>query len=108
MGAASGLPAAPATSDGRKILPGLPACPQKPLKLFSNRFLRARMMSEQPQIYEFGRFRLDRAERTLRRGGEPVPLTPKFFGILLALVEYRGLVVVKAVLMRQTGPYSLF
>ena len=44
-------------------------------------------MSEQPQIYEFGRFRLDRAERTLRRGGEPVPLTPKVFGILLALVE---------------------
>src|SRR5256714_9118761 len=106
MGAASGLPAAPATSDGRKILPGLPACPQKPLKLFSNRFLRARMMSEQPQIYEFGRFRLDRAERSLRRAGEPVPLTPKVFGILLALVETSGGVVEKDELMRQVWPDS--
>ena len=63
-------------------------------------------MSEQPQIYEFGRFRLDRAERTLRRGGEPVPLTPKVFGILLALVENNGRVVEKDELMRQVWPDS--
>src|SRR5437868_143516 len=101
MGAASGLPAAPATSFGRKILPAPPACPQKPLKVFSNRFLKA-WMSQQPRhIYEFGRFRLDAAERLLLRGDEPVPLTPKVFGILLALVEQSGHVVEKDELMRQ-------
>ena len=48
------------------------------------------MTMQPPQIYEFGRFRLDAAERTLLRAGEPVPLTPKVFGILLALVENSG------------------
>src|SRR5205085_5684476 len=68
--------------------------------------LKARMTTEQPRIYEFGRFRLDRAERTLRRGGEPVSLTPKVFGILLALVENSGRVVEKDELMRQVWPDS--
>ncbi|HKQ04204.1 MAG TPA: winged helix-turn-helix domain-containing protein [Blastocatellia bacterium] len=64
------------------------------------------MTTEQPRIYEFGRFRLDRAERTLQRGGEPVSLTPKVFGILLALVENSGRVVGKDELMRQVWPDS--
>ncbi len=64
------------------------------------------MTMPQPPIYEFGRFRLDAAERTLRRGDETVPLTPKVFGILLALVENSGRVVGKEELMRQVWPDS--
>ena len=36
-------------------------------------------------LYEFGRFRLDVAERRLLRDGEAVQLTPKAFDLLLAL-----------------------
>jgi DNA-binding winged helix-turn-helix (wHTH) protein/TolB-like protein/Tfp pilus assembly protein PilF len=64
------------------------------------------MTMPQPLIYEFGRFRLDAAERTLRRGDETVPLTPKVFGILLALVENSGRIVGKDELMRQVWPDS--
>jgi Tol biopolymer transport system component/DNA-binding winged helix-turn-helix (wHTH) protein len=38
--------------------------------------------------YEFGAFRLDPDERSLRRDGVPVQLTPKMFDILLFLVEH--------------------
>lgn len=62
-------------------------------------------MSEQRQaVYEFGRFRLDPAERSLRRGGAPVPLTPKAFETLLALVERGGRLVGKDELMRRVWP----
>jgi DNA-binding winged helix-turn-helix (wHTH) protein/TolB-like protein len=64
------------------------------------------MTTEPANIYEFDRFRLDAAERTLWRGGELVPLTPKVFGILLALVENSGHVVQKDELMRQVWPDS--
>ena len=64
-------------------------------------------MSQQPRhLYEFGRFRLDATERILLRGAEPVPLTPKVFGILLALVENSGRIVEKDALMRQVWPDS--
>ena len=36
--------------------------------------------------YEFGPFRIDANERELLRNGEVVPLTPKVFDVLLALV----------------------
>ena len=49
--------------------------------------------------YDFGRFRLKTAERVLLREGEPVPLTPKVFDILMTLVENRGQVVEKDDLM---------
>lgn len=42
------------------------------------------------QLYEFGAFRLDVAERMLLREGEVVPLTPKVFDILVILVENSG------------------
>ncbi len=41
-------------------------------------------------LYEFGPFRLDTAERLLLRNHAPVPLTPKVFETLLALVERSG------------------
>lgn len=54
--------------------------------------------------YEFGRFRLKVAERVLLREGEPVPLTPKVFDILVTLVENGGQVVAKDDLMKRVWP----
>ena len=59
-------------------------------------------MSKQPnQLYEFGEFKLDAAERVLQRGNEPVPLTQKAFETLLVLVQRSGHVVEKDELMKQ-------
>src|SRR5262245_33063754 len=58
-------------------------------------------MGHQPkQIYEFGPYRLDSAERLLMRDGEVVQLQPKVFDLLLALVERHGSLVGKDELMR--------
>ena len=46
-------------------------------------------------IYQFGPFRLDPAERLLLRDGQPVPLTPKAFDLLVFLVEHHGRLVEK-------------
>ncbi|MDQ3743851.1 MAG: tetratricopeptide repeat protein [Acidobacteriota bacterium] len=55
-------------------------------------------------FYEFGPFRLDASRRRLLRGGEVVPLTPKAFDTLLALVEQSGRVVEKDDLMERVWP----
>jgi len=47
-------------------------------------------MSPESTLYEFGLFRLDPAERRLLRAGRPVPLTPKAFDTLHALVARSG------------------
>src|SRR2546423_748835 len=57
-------------------------------------------------FFEFGPFRMDVAKRLLRRDGEVMPLTPKTFDILLALIECRGEVVSKAELMKRVWPDS--
>ena len=62
------------------------------------------MEPQENNCYEFGRFRLKIAERVLLREGEPVPLTPKVFDILLTLVEHGGQVVQKDDLMRRVWP----
>ena len=62
------------------------------------------MEPQENNCYEFGRFRLKIAERVLLREGEPVPLTPKVFDILLMLVEHGGQVVHKDDLMRRVWP----
>lgn len=54
--------------------------------------------------YEFGRYRLNPAERVLLREEEPVPLTPKVFDILTILVENSGQVVSKDDLMKRVWP----
>ena len=54
--------------------------------------------------YEFGRFRVDAAERLLLRDGEVVPLTPKVFETLLLLVENRGRVMEKRVMLDRIWP----
>jgi len=55
-------------------------------------------------LYEFGHFRLDTAERLLLRDQSPVPLTPKVFETLLALVERSGQLVEKDELIREVWP----
>src|SRR5262245_52492881 len=62
-------------------------------------------MSQQPMhIYEFGPFRLDAAELLLLRDGEAVPLTPKAFDLLLALVERHGHLLEKEELLKTIWP----
>ena len=62
------------------------------------------MGNQDNQSYEFGRFRLNVADRVLLREGELVPLTPKVFDILLVLVESSGQVVAKDDLMKRVWP----
>src|SRR5215510_13478703 len=54
--------------------------------------------------YEFGPFRVDARERTLRCNGELVPLTPKVFDILLVLVQNSGRVLTKNEMMNFVWP----
>jgi DNA-binding winged helix-turn-helix (wHTH) protein/TolB-like protein/Tfp pilus assembly protein PilF len=62
------------------------------------------MVQQDTRSYEFGRFRLNVAERVLLRDGELVSLTPKVFDILLTLVESCGQVVSKEDLMKRVWP----
>jgi len=62
-------------------------------------------MSQQiKHLYEFGPFRLDAGERLLLRDDESVPLTPKAFDLLLALVEQHGHLLEKGELMKLVWP----
>ena len=59
-------------------------------------------MFKQPRhLFEFGRFRLDRTERSLFQDGASVPLPPRLFDTLLVLVENRGQLVEKNDLMQK-------
>lgn len=49
--------------------------------------------------YEFGPFRLDPGRHLLLRGGDAIPLTPKAYEILLALVTRSGALLTKQQLM---------
>ncbi|MGE0882810.1 MAG: winged helix-turn-helix domain-containing protein [Blastocatellales bacterium] len=55
-------------------------------------------------LYEFGPFRLDVAERLLLRQGKVVPLTPKAFDLLLALLQQSGRLVEKGALLKAVWP----
>ena len=57
-----------------------------------------------PPIYRFGPFVLDVADRSLKRDGIPIPLTPKIFELLVALVENPGRLVEKDALLRRVWP----
>src|SRR5258706_16044034 len=57
-------------------------------------------------LHEFGLFRLDAKERLLLHDGEIVPLTPKTFDMLLALVENSGHLLEKNELMQRLWPDS--
>jgi len=62
------------------------------------------MSLQTKHIYEFGPFRLDAAEHLLLRDGEAVPLTPKAFDLLLALVEQHGHLLEKDELLKKVWP----
>jgi adenylate cyclase len=55
-------------------------------------------------IYRFGPFVLDVTDRSLKRDGVPVPLTPKVFDLLVALVEGAGRLVEKEALLKKVWP----
>src|SRR5918993_2907962 len=55
-------------------------------------------------IYRFGPFALDVADRSLKRDGAPISLTPKTFDLLVALVENAGRLVEKDVLLKAVWP----
>jgi TolB-like protein/DNA-binding winged helix-turn-helix (wHTH) protein/cytochrome c-type biogenesis protein CcmH/NrfG len=59
-----------------------------------------------PEIYEFGPFRLEPAERKLLRGNEVVALTPKAFDTLHLLVRNSGHLLEKDELIRMLWPDS--
>jgi DNA-binding winged helix-turn-helix (wHTH) protein len=59
-----------------------------------------------PRAYEFGPYPLEPRLHRLLRNSDPVPLTPKAFDTLLALIERRDRVVEKAELMRLVWPDS--
>lgn len=58
-------------------------------------------------VYEFGRFRLDAAQRLLWRDGEIVPMPPRVFDTLLVLVENSGHLLEKDDLMRRLWPDTI-
>ena len=62
------------------------------------------MHQQARHYYDFGPFRLETGERVLLREGRPVPLTPKVFETLLALVEDSGRILDKEDLLRKVWP----
>src|SRR5712692_4169542 len=62
--------------------------------------------SSKPEAYEFGPFRMEIERCQLLRGGEVLPLAPKAFDTLLALVRRRDRVVDKDELMKIVWPDS--
>ena len=62
------------------------------------------MTSQSKHLYEFGSFRVDADQRLLMRDEKVIPVTPKVFDTLLALVERAGRVVEKSELMNMLWP----
>lgn len=62
------------------------------------------MSPQSKPIYEFGPYRLDAAERVLSRDREVIPLQPKVFDLLAALVERSGRLLEKDELMKLIWP----
>jgi TolB-like protein/Tfp pilus assembly protein PilF len=55
-------------------------------------------------VYRFGPFVLDVTDRSLKRDGVPISLTPKLFDLLVALVEGGGRLVEKDALLKKVWP----
>ena len=65
------------------------------------------MSRVEPQVYEFGPFRLIVPERRLLRRGKNIPLTAKVFDLLLFLLQRSGQVIEKGDLMSEIWPDSV-
>ena len=55
-------------------------------------------------VYAFGPYRLDPPEHRLLRDGQTIPLSPKAFGLLAALVSRAGHLVTKEQLLQEVWP----
>src|SRR5687768_15947274 len=64
------------------------------------------MRAKTKHSYEFGPFRIDAANHLLLRHGQVVPVKPKCFDTLVALVENRGRLLEKDELMKALWPDS--
>lgn len=58
------------------------------------------MVNKGKDLFDFGPFRLDARQRLLLRDGQPVPVQPKAFDILLVLVQNSDKLVLKEDLMK--------
>src|SRR5688572_22001082 len=61
-------------------------------------------MEARAPVYRFGTFVLDVADRSLKRDGVPVPLTPKVFDLLVILASNAGRLVEKNTLLQAVWP----
>ena len=59
-----------------------------------------------PVLDRFGAVEVNRTARTVKRGGEPVPLTPKEFDLLVALMDRAGAVVPRSDLLSAVWGYQ--
>lgn len=64
----------------------------------------AAMNKASQHLFEFGHFQLDPANHLLLRDGQPVPLPPKAFDTLFLLVQNRGALMEREVLLETVWP----
>ena len=76
----------------------------KPCSKLSQTVFNVAMSHETQHLYVFGSFRLDPSQQVLMEGKKKVPLTPKAFQTLLALVESHGRVIGKEELLTKVWP----
>src|SRR4029078_7031742 len=62
------------------------------------------MPQEASLVCRFGPYVLDVADRSLKRAGAPISLTPKQFDLLVVLVENAGRLVEKDALLKKVWP----
>jgi TolB-like protein/Tfp pilus assembly protein PilF len=62
------------------------------------------MPQSNPSVYRFGPFVLDIADRSLKRDGTPISLTPKVFDLLVVLAANAGRLVEKNTLLQAVWP----
>ncbi len=67
---------------------------------------RARFSVPAPVLDRFGDVEVNRAARTVKRGGDPVALTPKEFDLLIALMDRAGAVVPRGDLLSDVWGYQ--
>jgi len=84
-------------------------------KPYSPRELRARVKAllrrateDVPDVYRFGQIEVDFSRYEVRRGGQPIELTPTEFKLLAALVRSRGRVLTRGQLLDQVWGHGVF
>ncbi len=84
-------------------------------KPYSPRELRARIKAllrrateELPEVFRFGEIEVDFTRYEVRRGGQPIDLTPTEFKLLAALIRSRGRVLSRDHLLDQVWGHGVF